>query len=488
MIFSSPFFLFFYLVVVLAAYYITPLKWRNLVLLIFNLIFYGWGEPVYIVIMFASIAIDYTHGMLVTRCKKKGNDRGARAAVASSVIFNLALLCFFKYWDFIVGNLSVLGIDIVTRAEIRSALNAALQNIGLGPLFQTASSTLPIGISFYTFQTMSYTIDVYRGDARVQRNIITFGTFVTLFPQLIAGPIIKYKDLDEQLERRDHTVEKFASGVQRFVVGLSKKVLLANNLGQLWDVYLATPGEQLTTLGAWLGIIAFSLQLYFDFSGYSDMAIGLGRMLGFEFLENFNYPYISKSATEFWRRWHISLGTWFREYLYIPLGGSRVGKARLIFNLLVVWAATGIWHGASWNFLIWGLYYFFWLVLEKLFLGKYLGKAPGWLAHIYGIAVAVVGWAIFAVEDFSAMGFYLRAMFGLGAGVVNGQALYYLRGFLPMLLIGAVAATPLGAGLWKKLPERPRKIVLPVLLMLGLVFSTAYLVDGTYNPFLYFRF
>ncbi len=488
MIFSSPFFLFLYFPIVLLLYYISPLKWRNLVLLIFNLIFYGWGEPVYIVIMFASIAIDYTHGMLVTRCKNRGNDRGARAAVASSVVFNLALLCFFKYWDFIVGNLSALGLDIATRAEIRAALNAALTNAGLAPLFQSTSSTLPIGISFYTFQTMSYTIDVYRGDARVQKNIVTFGTFVTLFPQLIAGPIIKYKDLDEQLERRKHSFDKFASGVQRFVVGLSKKVLLANNLGQLWDAYLAMPGGELTTLGAWLGIIAFSLQLYFDFSGYSDMAIGLGRMLGFEFLENFNYPYISSSVTEFWRRWHISLSTWFREYLYFPLGGSRVGRARLVFNLLVVWAATGIWHGASWNFLLWGLYYFVWLVVEKLFLGRLLEKAPGWLRHLYALFLVVVGWAIFAVEDFSQMAQYLKAMFGLGAGAWDGMFLYYLRSFLPMLLIACVAATPLGARLWKTLPEKPRRLALPVLLLLGLALSTAYLVDGTYNPFLYFRF
>ena len=488
MVFSSPYFLFLYLPTVLLLYYISPLRWRNLVLLIFNLIFYGWGEPVYIVIMFASIAIDYTHGMLVTRCKANGNDRGARAAVASSVIFNLALLGFFKYWDFIVGNLNALGLELVTRSEIRSAINAALAGIGLDPLFQTASSTLPIGISFYTFQTMSYTIDVYRGDARCQKNIVTFGTFVTLFPQLIAGPIIKYKDLDQQLTDRSHSFEQFASGVQRFVIGAAKKVLLANALGPLWDVYLATPTDQLTTLGAWLGIIAFSLQLYFDFSGYSDMAIGLGRMLGFEFLENFNYPYLAKSATEFWQRWHISLGTWFREYLYFPLGGSRVKPPRLVFNLLIVWAATGIWHGANWNFLLWGLYYFFWIVLEKLWLGKLLKKAPGWLGHVYGLFVAVSGMAIFAIEDFSALGGYLAAMFGFGAGAMDGTFLYYLRNYLPMLVIAIVACTPLAARLWKKLPERARQAAFPVLMLAGLVLTTAYLVDGTYNPFLYFRF
>ena len=488
MIFSSPFFLFLYFPIVLLLYYISPLKWRNLVLLAVNLVFYGWGEPVYVVIMFVSIAIDYSHGRIVTRCKAKGNDRGARMAVASSVVFNLALLGFFKYWDFIVGNLNAVGLDLVTRSEIRSAINAALVNAGLKPLFETVSSTLPIGISFYTFQTMSYTIDVYRGDARCQKDIVTFGTFVTLFPQLIAGPIIKYKDLDGQLERRDHTFQKFASGVQRFTIGACKKVLLANALGPLWDVYLATPSARLTTLGAWLGIVAFSLQLYFDFSGYSDMAIGLGRMLGFEFLENFNYPYISKSASEFWRRWHISLGSWFREYLYFPLGGSRVGKGRMVFNLLVVWAATGIWHGASWNFLFWGLYWFVWITLEKLWLGRILDKAPAWACHVYGVLVAVVGWAIFAVEDFSAMGPYLAAMFGFGAGALDTDFLYYLRNYLPILMIAVTAATPLGKNLWHRLPDRARQVAFPVLMTAGLVFTTAYLVDGTYNPFLYFRF
>ena len=281
----------------------------------------------------SSIAIDYTHGLLVDKCKQKGSDKGARMAVASSVIFNLALLFFFKYWNFIAGSLGFLPV---------------IDSLPL-PGGNSIPFTLPIGISFYTFQTMSYTIDVYRGDAKAQKSILNFGTFVTLFPQLIAGPIIKYKDLGDQIDSRDHTVERFASGVQVFVVGLAKKVLLANNLGMLWDTFKALPTGQLTTAGAWLGILAFSFQLYFDFSGYSDMAVGLGRMLGFEFGKNFNYPYISRSLTEFWRRWHISLGSWFREYLYIPLGGNRVDKPRLLFNLLIVWAATGIWHGASWK-------------------------------------------------------------------------------------------------------------------------------------------
>ena len=466
MVFSSTYFLFLYLVFVLAAYYITPLKWRNAVLLVFNLIFYGWGEPVYILIMFASIAIDYTHGMLVERCKAKGNDRGARGAVASSVVFNLALLFFFKYWDFIAGSLAGVGLGFMPELGLE----------------------LPIGISFYTFQTMSYTIDVYRGDARVQKNMVSFGTFVTLFPQLIAGPILKYKDLDAQIDRRDHTVEKFASGVQRFVVGLGKKVLLANNLGQLWDAFKVLPAGELTVGGAWLGIIAYAFHIYFDFSGYSDMAIGIGRMLGFEFLENFNYPYICRSITEFWRRWHISLGSWFREYLYIPLGGNRVGRAKLIRNLLIVWAATGIWHGASWNFLCWGLFYGVILIAEKNLLLKGLEKCPRWLQHVYALTLVLIGWAIFALEDFPVMGGYLGAMFGRCAGLWNGYATYYFFSFLPMLIAASVASTPLPAALWRRLPRRVWQAGLPLLLLAGLVLSTAYLVDGTYNPFLYFRF
>jgi len=466
MIFSTPYFLFLYLPIVLLLYYIVPLKLRNLVLLIVSLAFYGWGEPVYILIMFASIIIDYTHGMLVQHGKKTGKMGLAKGAVVSSVILNLGLLFFFKYWDFIAGNLAAIGLNFMPQFGIE----------------------LPIGISFYTFQAMSYTIDVYRGDARTQRNIITFGSFVTLFPQLIAGPILKYKDLDDQLERRDHTADKFASGAQRFVVGCAKKVLLANAIGQLWDVYLATPTAQLTTAGAWLGILAFSFQLYFDFSGYSDMAIGIGRMLGFQFLENFNYPYLARSATEFWRRWHISLGSWFREYMYIPLGGNRVGKLRLIFNLLIVWAATGIWHGASWNFLLWGLFYFVLLVFEKFWFSDVLNKLPRWIGHVYGLLLILVGWTIFAVEDLGQLGGYLKAMFGFGAGLWDTAFLYNLRNYLPILVIAAVASTPLAKNLWHKLSGKAKKVLLPVLMILGLVLATAYLVDGTYNPFLYFRF
>lgn len=467
MVFSSLYFLFLYLPIVLFLYYITPLKWRNLLLLLVNLVFYAWGEPVYILIMFLSIGIDYTHGMLVEKYKRRGNDRGARWAVASSVIFNLALLFFFKYWDFVAGSLQAIGFSFMPK-------------LGL---------SLPIGISFYTFQTMSYTIDVYRDDAKVQRSLVNFGTFVTLFPQLIAGPIIKYKDLGDQIDHRTHSPEQFASGVQIFVVGLAKKVLLANNIGKLWDTILALPAGELTTAGAWLGVAAFAFQLYFDFSGYSDMAVGLGRMLGFEFMRNFNYPYIAKSVTEFWRRWHISLSSWFREYLYIPLGGNRCSKPRWMLNLFLVWAATGIWHGASWNYLLWGLYFFALLMLEKLFLLSRLEQAPRVLQHLYTMFLVVVSWAIFAIEDFSQLRAYLAVMFGLGgAPLADGAFGYYLRSYLPVLCAAALASTPLGVSLFQKLGSRTRQILCTLLVLAGLILCTAYLVDGTYNPFLYFRF
>ena len=420
MVFSSPLFLFFYLPAVLLVYYMTPLRWRNAVLLVFNLIFYGWGEPVYILIMFLSIAIDYTHGMLVEKAKRRGRDGRARAAVCSSVLFNLALLFFFKYWDFLAESLAAVGLDFMPR-------------LGL---------SLPIGISFYTFQTMSYTIDVYRGDAPVQRSVISFGTFVTLFPQLIAGPIIQYKDLDAQLDHRDHTAEKFASGVQVFVVGMAKKVLLANNLGMLWDAYKAVPAAGLTVLGAWLGVAAFSLQIYFDFSGYSDMAIGLGRMFGFHFLENFNYPYLSTSITEFWRRWHISLSSWFRDYVYIPLGGSRVDQSwKLLRNLFVVWLLTGVWHGANWTFVCWGLYYFVLLCLEKFWhAGEWL---PRPLKGVFTFLLVNFGWVLFRADDLSAAGRFWAAMFHFGAQPDPlDRAGYYLRQYAVVLLFAALFAFP----------------------------------------------
>ena len=467
MVFSTPIFMFYFLVLTLFLYYIVPRRGRNVVLLASSLFFYWWGERAYVSIMFLSTAIDYTHGLLVERCKARGNDKGAKMAVASSIVFNLALLCFFKYWDFIAGSLQSVGLAFMPVLDVH----------------------LPIGISFYTFQTMSYTIDVYRGDARAQRNILNFGTFVTLFPQLIAGPIIKYKDLGDQIDRRDYSADKFSSGVQIFMVGLAKKLLIANNVGMLWDSYKAMAPAELTVAGAWLGVLAFTFQIYFDFSGYSDMAVGLGRMLGFEFLPNFNYPYISKSITEFWRRWHISLSTWFREYLYIPLGGNRRGKGRQVFNLLVVWAATGIWHGANWTFLFWGLYFFVLLMVEKFLLLKPLKKAPAIVGHVYTLFLVMVSWAIFAIEDLGHLASYLRVMFGLGGvPLADGTFGYYLTSFLPVLCVAAVASTPLGRAIYRNMGTRAQQAVCTVLVAAGLLVCTAYLVAGTYNPFLYFNF
>ena len=463
MVFSGLPFLFFYLVVTLLIYKLTPLKLRNLVLLIASLFFYGWGEPVYIVIMFLSIAVDYTHGMLVERWR--ANDRKARMAVASSVFINLLILVTFKYYDFLVGSLNALT----------------------GWSIPLLGVSMPIGISFYTFQTMSYTIDVYRKDAPVQRNIVTFGTFVTLFPQLIAGPIIQYKSVADQLQCRREDLEKFVSGIQRFCVGLAKKVLLANAVGKLWDVFLATDTAQLTVLGGWLGLAAYAFQIYFDFSGYSDMAIGLGRMFGFEFIENFNYPYISRSVVEFWKRWHISLTNWFREYVYFPLGGNRVSKPKWIRNILIVWLLTGIWHGAGWNFLLWGLYYALWMLAERLFLGKWLEKLPAALRHIYTLAVVLVGWGLFAIEDMGQLGSYLAVCFG-GGSLVDAFTLYQLWSYLPLLVILAFAATPVSGKLFRKLPDRVQAVATPVLVLASLILCTASLVDASYNPFLYFRF
>ena len=463
MVFSGLPFLFFYLTVVLLVYKLTPLKLRNLFLLLASLFFYGWGEPVYIVIMFLSTAVDYTHGMLVE--KWRADDRKARMAVASSVFFNLVILVFFKYYDFLAGSINAI-----------TGLHLPILGI-----------PLPIGISFYTFQTMSYTIDVYRKDAPVQKNIITFGTFVTLFPQLIAGPIIQYKSVAEQLKHREEGLGKFVSGVERFSVGLAKKVLLANAIGKLWDVFLATQVEELTVVGAWLGLAAYAFQIYFDFSGYSDMAVGLGRMFGFEFMENFNYPYISKSIVEFWKRWHISLTNWFREYLYFPLGGSRCSRAKWIRNILIVWTLTGIWHGAGWNFLLWGLYYAVWMLAERLFWGKYLEKLPAVAQHVYTMVIVLIGWGLFAIEDMGQLGGYLATCFGAGR-FIDAATLYQLRSYLPMLVILVFASTPLASKLYRRLGENTQAVVRPVLVLASLVLCTASLVDASYNPFLYFRF
>ena len=464
MIFSSLTFLFAYLPLTLAVYFLAPLRWRNLVLLLVSLFFYGWGEPVYITIMFLSILIDYTHGLLVE--KYRSDDKKARWFVGQSVVFNLLLLGFFKYWDFLAANLSLIP-------------GVSIPQLGI---------PLPIGISFFTFQTMSYTIDVYRRDAPVQRNIIRFGTFVTMFPQLIAGPIVQYKTVAADLDHRINTTRDFALGARRFTVGLAKKVLLANAIGALWEGCLAAQGAgTLTLAGGWMGLLAFGFQIYFDFSGYSDMAIGLGRIFGFCFNENFDYPYLAASVTEFWRRWHMSLTSWFREYLYIPLGGNRGGTAKTLRNILVVWFCTGFWHGASWNFVLWGLYFAAWLILEKYVFRGVLEKTPAAVKHLYTLAVVFVGWGIFAMEDLGVCGKYLAACFG-GAPVWSAADSYRFRSYAITFLVLILASTTLGRRCWQRLPDRAQKVLTPVLMALGLVACTAYLVDGSYNPFLYFRF
>lgn len=443
MVFSSFTFLFAFLPVMLAVYYLAPFRLRNGILFLGSLFFYAWGEPVYVLIMLFSTAVDFLHGQWADRFRGTWK---AKAALISSVTVNLGLLGFFKY-------------------------------SGLAPL--------PIGISFYTFQTMSYTIDVYRGKTPVQRNIIAFGAYVTMFPQLIAGPIVRYSEIQRELDERKVGVQELSTGLDRFLLGMGKKVLLANPFGELWN--LCSSQSRGSVLGAWIGIAAFALQIYFDFSGYSDMAIGLGRMLGFTFPENFNYPYISRSITEFWRRWHMTLGSWFREYVYIPLGGNRKGPAIQLRNILIVWLLTGIWHGAGWNFLIWGLYFAVLLILEKLVLLRVLEKLPRTVGHLYALLGILVGWVIFAFDSWQQGLDWLGRMAGLGGvPLVNGADLYYLLSYGALLGIGVLASTPL----FRRLGER--YLTNPVVQTAGLLFvavlSIASLAAGSYNPFLYFRF
>ena len=470
MVFSSLIFLFAYLAITLVLYYAVPFKARNAVLFVVSLIFYGGGEPKYIVVMLFSILVAYIFGFFVGKYRESAPKK-ARAYLIVSILLNLSALLFFKYANFFIENLALLP--------------------GLGGLKPIEGLKLPVGISFYTFQIMSYTIDVYRGDARVQRRIVPFGAYVTLFPQLIAGPIVRYSDVDEQLTNRKETVDKFASGVQRFCAGLAKKVLLADTVYVLLGHYHDAFAFEQTVLGAWLIVILYTFQIYFDFSGYSDMAIGLGRMLGFEFLENFNYPYISKSITEFWRRWHISLSTWFREYVYIPLGGNRRGKLRQYRNIAVVWLLTGFWHGASWNFLLWGAYFCVLLIVEKLFLYKWLQKAPAVLAHLYTMFFVCISWLIFYFTDLGEGLTCLKAMFGVGvSSFATPTVVYDLLRYLPLLLICVLAATPLPKRLFDALKNRFVTMRYAQVLLIAGAFLviTAYLVDSTFSPFLYYRF
>ncbi len=470
MLFSSNEFLFLFLPLFLILYFVTPRNWRNLTLLLFSLIFYGWGEPIYLFLMIFTIAVNYLFGYLVFR--SSGNPSAKRGNLIAAIAVDLLILGFFKYADFVIVSLSQIPIF------------SDLKPLGIA---------LPIGISFYIFQSMSYVIDVYRGDAQVQRNAVSFGAYVTMFPQLIAGPIVRYSDIDRELNGRRVTLDGVAEGAKRFICGLTKKVLLANTSGALWESIKAIPAGQGSVVLYWLGLASFASQIYFDFSGYSDMGIGLGKMLGFKFPENFKYPYAALSVSDFWRRWHITLSTWFREYVYIPLGGNRVSRGRLVFNLFVTWALTGLWHGASWNYLVWGLYYFVLLTVEKLFLGKYIERAPRAVAHIYTLFFVSVGWLIFAFEDTSAGFEYLKNLFGFASiPLFDLETGYQLvRNFLFFAIL-VLCALPHPKRCADKLlsgnKSRAWSIVLSVLAVLGFALSVAYLADSSYNPFLYFRF
>ena len=466
MVFSSLVFMFAFLPVVLLIYYLLPVKFRNAFLLIADLIFYGWGEPVLVFLMLFSILINYIAGILIE--KSNSNNKKRKIILIASVVIDLGLLGFFKYAGFITNNLKV----------ILPFLNIPLISI-----------PLPIGISFYTFQIMSYTIDVYRRDTEAQRNIIAFGTYVSLFPQLIAGPIVRYRDVDDQLVERHENLQLFSRGIRLFLLGLAKKVLIANPVGLIWDNMRQMQGGG--ALVSWVGIIAYTFQIYFDFSGYSDMARGLGNMFGFEFLKNFDYPYISKSITEFWRRWHISLSTWFKEYVYIPLGGNRKGLPRQIFNLFVVWALTGLWHGASWNFLFWGLYFGIILVFEKLFMLKALNKMPAVIKHLYSLVFIVFGWVIFYYSDdvggVKAMFTFISTLFT--GSFISSDGITAVLSSLPMLIIAAAASTPIIRKIYNKLSDlKGFKYVEAVVALLVLILCTASLVNDNYNPFLYFKF
>ena len=465
MLFSSIPFLFYFLPAVLLAYFLVPFKLKNAVLLIASLVFYAWGEPRYVVLMIASILLFFFCGLAIGKAEAQ---KWKKFWLTVSVVCSLALLAVFKYADFFVES-----------------FNAAT---GLSiPLLKLA---LPIGISFYTFQCLSYTVDVYRGSAEVQKNVVSFGAYVALFPQLIAGPIVRYVDVARELNSRTHSWAEVTLGLRRFIVGLSKKILIANTLGELTNLFRAS-GEK-SVLFYWIYAIAFALHIYFDFSGYSDMAIGLGKVFGFHFIENFNYPYLSRSVAEFWRRWHMSLGSWFRDYVYIPLGGNRVSRGRWVFNTLVVWMLTGLWHGAAWNFVLWGLLYAAFLMIERWV--PAIGKLPSILRRVYVLLVVVLGFVLFNAADIGQAAGDIGGMFGFGGvPLVTGETLYYLRSYGVVLLLGLVGATPLIRDLALRLSKGERSgkaiaILEPAVLTALLLLCTAYLVDGSFNPFLYFRF
>lgn len=459
MVFSSILFIFRFLPIVLGIYYLTPKKFKNLIILILSLFFYSWGEPKYFIIMIISIVLDYSIGNAID--KNFDNRKLSKMFLGISIFFNLTMFIFFKYSNFFIINVNEL----------------------LSLSIETLNISLPIGISFYTFQTMSYSIDVYRGKIQAEKNIINFGAYVALFPQLIAGPIVKYSDIATELKSREFSFDKLEYGIRLFILGLAKKVLIANNIGLLWNEIIQIGFENISTGLAWLGILAFTIQIYFDFSGYSLMARGLGAMLGFTFPKNFNYPFISRSISEFWRRWHITLGSWFKEYIYIPLGGNRKGKFRICINLFIVWFLTGFWHGASYNFILWGLYFCVFIGIEKLFLFKYLQRNKV-LSHIYLIAVVLISFVLFAITDLNSILIYFKKMFILSAGV-NAQ--YYIINYFVVIALAILFSTPSLSKFYNKYILKKTTLD-NIILMVIFIVSVAYLVDSTYNPFLYFRF
>ncbi len=462
MLFSSLTFVYVFLAAVLPIYFITPKRFKNHVLLISSLIFYFFGEPICVLLLLISSLANWLFSLYIA--PRRGT-RAAKAALVLAMVVNLALLGFFKYADFFVSTVnSILGTHI--------------------PL---PGIPLPIGISFFTFQTMSYTIDVYRGEAQVQKNLATLTTFVCLFPQLIAGPIVRYTDVAAELEERSSTVEGVSSGISRFAVGLGKKVLIANMMAEVCSAFRSS--DERSVLFYWLYAVAFTIQIYFDFSGYSDMAIGMGRMLGFKFLENFNYPYISKTITEFWRRWHMSLSTWFRDYVYIPLGGNRVSKVKWVRNIAVVWLLTGFWHGAAWNFIFWGGLFGLLLLIEKFFLGDILKKLPSVVSHIYVMFVVILSFVIFNANGMAGAFSDLGGLFGANGIPLSGsESIYYLKSYAVPIVIGAIGSTPIPKFIWGKLKRGPKAVLEPVCMAAVILVSTAFIISGSFNPFLYFRF
>ena len=466
MVFSSIPFLYYYLPVVLLLYFAVPGKLKNAVILVSSLFFYAWGEPRYVFLMIASVIVNYALGLLIE--KHSGKVR-AKVFVVLSVFFSLGMLGYFKYADFFIENFNAI-----------TGMNVA-----------TLKIALPIGISFYTFQILSYTVDVYRGTVKAQKNPVTLGAYIALFPQLIAGPIVRYSDVEKQLIYRTHSFEKAAAGIRRFVIGFSKKIILANTMGELCNVFYAS--EEKSVLFYWVFAAAYMLQVYFDFSGYSDMAIGLGKILGFDFMENFRYPFVSRSISEFWRRWHISLGSWFRDYVYIPMGGNRVGKFRFFINIFTVWFLTGFWHGAEWNFIVWGIYFAVLLLIEKFFLTQILEKTKV-INHIYVLFFVAISFVIFSTSGLEDAISSVGGLFGAGGiPLVSGEVKYVLNNYGFIMLVSAVCSTPFFVKI-KELAEK-RKVskavieIMEVPVLLGLLLvSTAFLVDGTFNPFLYFRF